>query len=105
MSSDIETKLYNFEATTDAKWFALVDVSDTEEVIARGPFEVGQEYGVTLGESESFDWSSLELGSEQTLDEIRSSVNSKLDNRLIERDERDLEFEDFLNELDQEDGE
>lgn len=105
VSSDIETKLYTFEATTDAKWFALVDVSDAEEVIARGPFEVGQEYGATLGESESFDWSSLELGSEQTLDDIRNSVNSKLDTQPIEREERDPEFEAFLNELDQEDGE
>ncbi len=105
VSSDVETKLYSFEATTDAKWFALVDVSDSEEVIARGPFEVGQEYGTIIGESESFDWSSLELGSEQTLDEIRNSVNSKLDKRPIERGQSDPEFEKFLNELEQKDGE
>jgi len=105
VSSDIETKQYSFEATTDAKWFALVDVSDTEEVIARGPFEVGQEYGANLGENDVFDWSSLDIGSDQSIDDIRSSVNSKLDQQAVEREESDAEFEAFLNELDQEDGE
>ncbi len=67
VGSEVETKQYVFEAQTDAKWFALVDVSHTEEVIARGPFEVGQEYGANLGEKDVFDWSLVEGDSVQNL--------------------------------------
>ncbi|MFT6407116.1 MAG: protocatechuate 3,4-dioxygenase beta subunit, partial [Arenicella sp.] len=103
--SDFDTKQYVFEAQTEAKWFALVDISDTEEVIARGPFQVGQEYGANLGEQEVFDWSLVEATSLQSLDQVKDLIDSKLGQRLNEGEELDPEFEAFLNEVDQQDGE
>jgi len=103
--SDVDTKQYLFEAQTDAKWFALIDVSDTEEVIARGPFQVGEEYGANLGEKDVFDWSLVEATTEQSLGDVRSLIQSQLDSRVNEQEEPDPEFDAFLDEVDEQDGE
>ena len=84
--------------------FLNPDASEIERQAVTGKLEVSEEIErfTFVNKEEAFDeFQRMFRDSEQ----IRSSVNSKLDNRLIERDERDLEFEDFLNELDQEDGE
>jgi len=104
-SSEVETKQYVFEAQTDAKWFALVDVSNNEEVIARGPFEVGQEYGANLGEKDVFDWSLVDVGAEQSRDEIQELVARKLQQQVNEQEVEDPEFEAFLDEVEEQDGE
>jgi len=101
----VDTKQYLFEAQTDAKWFALIDVSDTEEVIARGPFQVGEEYGANLGEKDVFDWSLVEATTEQSLGDVRSLIQSQLDSRVNEQEEPDPEFDAFLDEVDEQDGE
>jgi len=103
--SDFEARQYVFQAQTDAKWFALVDVSTTEDVLARGPFQVGEEYGAELGERESFDWSLVEADSVQSLSEIQEMVEDKLRQRADEAEESDPEFEAFLDEVDEQDGE
>ncbi|MFT4636424.1 MAG: hypothetical protein ACI9OI_002225, partial [Chitinophagales bacterium] len=105
VNSDFEAKQYAFEAQSDAKWFALVDVSDTEEVIARGPFEVGQEYGANFGEKEMFDWSLVQANTVQSFAEIKDLVDSRLNQRVIEVEEHDPEFEAYLNDIDEQDGE
>ncbi|MFT6098130.1 MAG: protocatechuate 3,4-dioxygenase beta subunit, partial [Arenicella sp.] len=105
VSSEVETKQYTFEAATNAKWFALVDVSNTEEVIARGPFEVGQEYGANLGDKDVFDWSLVENDAKQSIGEIRQLVDSKLRQRVNEVEELDEDYELFLKEAAEQDGE
>ena len=105
VNSEVETKQYNFEAQSEAKWFALVDVSDTEEVIARGPFKVGEEYGANLGKKDVFDWSLVVPAAPKSVDEVRTLIGDKLGQRASESDEFDPEFEAFLDEVDQLDGE
>ena len=103
--SDVDTKQYVYEAQTDAKWFSLVDVSDTEEVIARGPFQVNESYGANLGDKDVFDWSLVEADSVQSLDDVKSMVERQLDNRVNEQEVSDPEYEEFLKQLDTLDGE
>jgi len=54
---------YAYQAATDAQWFALVDISTSEEVTPHGPFRIGQSYGSSDLEQDSgrFDWSKVEL--------------------------------------------
>jgi len=104
-SSNIEIKQYEFEALSDAKWFALVDVSNNEDVIARGPYQVGKEYGANIGEKEVFDWSAVDFEETQTVDQIRESVNSRLNQRVEGSSQSDDDFEAFLNEVELQDGE
>ena len=59
----LQLRAYQFEAITDAKWFALVDISSNEEVTPHGPFKLGETYGSSdIGqEVEVFDWSQVDI--------------------------------------------
>lgn len=59
----LQVRRYAYQAVTDAQWFALVDISISEEVTPHGPFRLGQSYGASDLEQDSdrFDWSKVEL--------------------------------------------
>ncbi len=83
----LSVRTYEFQAVTDATWFALVDVSSAEEVNAHGPFKVGQTYGATDTDSESFDWGKVDL-SESANDDDYNSIESILRGVELDDEER-----------------
>ncbi|WP_170131953.1 SdrD B-like domain-containing protein [Arenicella xantha] len=88
----LSTRSYTFQANTEAKWFALVDVSNQEEVVAHGPFRVGEEYGANMVTPEAFDWSGIEL-SEPNVDDVRSVIDRRIQDLL-----RSGEYDDLADE-------
>jgi len=57
----LDIRTYQYQAQTEATWFALVDVSTTEEVTPHGPFRLGRTYGASDvdAETDAFDWSQI----------------------------------------------
>ena len=83
----LEVRSYEFQASTDATWFALVDVSTGEEVNPHGPFRVGQSYGASDAGSESFDWGKLTLP-EPANDDDYNSIEDILRGVELDDEER-----------------
>jgi len=89
--SEMQGKRYVYQAKTDAKWFALVDVSNTEVVNPHGPFAIGQEYGADLNVGTSFDWSRVELAPAVSAQEVQRLINERL--RSLEGGDDEQEFD------------
>lgn len=85
----MDTRTYTFQAVSDAKWFALVDVSNQEEVVPHGPYQVGESYGANMEVPEAFDWSGIIL-TKPKADEVRDAVNSRLQ-RLLQSGDFDTD--------------
>jgi len=105
VATEMQTNRYVYQAASDAKWFALVDVSNTEEVTPHGPFQVGQDYGANLDEPSAFDWSGLDAVPTQSKDEVRRLIESRLESLQddgVEFDDayNDALFEDFVGDDD-----
>ncbi len=81
----LQQRTYEYVVQTDAKWFALVDVSNNEEVTPHGPFQVGESYGASnVHQAAEFDWSQVQPASN---DDNYESANDIL--RRIQLDEQE----------------
>ena len=84
----LDARTYSYTAyNVDATWFALVDVSTTEELTLHGPYRLGETNGQALVETEAFDWDGVNMP-KQTKSEVSESVNDRL-RQLLEPDERE----------------
>jgi len=83
----LQVRTYEFTTQSDATWFALVDVSNGEEVTAHGPFRVGQAYGATETETDGFDWSQIEKAKPANDDQY-DSIEEILRNAELDDEER-----------------
>ncbi len=83
----LQVRTYTYKAQTDATWFALVDVSNGEEVTAHGPFRVDQEYGASDAGTEEFDWSNA-VKPEPANDDVYDSVEDILRGAELDEEER-----------------
>lgn len=99
--TEMQTNRYVFQASTSAKWFALIDVSNTEEVTPHGPFAVGQEYGAGLDLATSFDWSSIEIAPSMSKDQIKRLIDNRVDNLIDDVQEVDEEYDSLFAEEDE----
>jgi hypothetical protein len=74
----LDTREYTFTAyNVDAKWFALIDVSTTEELSIHGPYQLGKTYGAAVDKPKAFDWSQIVLP-EATPAQIQRSVQNRI---------------------------
>lgn len=74
----LDTREYSFTAyNVDATWFALVDVSTTEELSIHGPYRLGESYGAEVNEPKPFDWSQV-LVPQATPAEVQRSVQNRI---------------------------
>ena len=85
----MDTRTYTYQVVSDAKWFALVDVSNQEEVVAHGPYQVGESYGANMEVPEAFDWRGIIL-TKPKADDVRDAVNSRLQ-RLLQSGDFDTD--------------
>ena len=85
----MDTRTYTYQVVSDAKWFALVDVSNQEEVVAHGPYQVGESYGANMEVPEAFDWRGIIL-TKPKVDDVRDAVNSRLQ-RLLQSGDFDTD--------------
>jgi hypothetical protein len=99
--TEMQTNRYVFQASTSAKWFALIDVSNTEEVNPHGPFAVGQEYGAGADLAESFDWSSVEIAPSMSKDQIKRLIDNRIDNLTDDAQDADEEYDSLFAEDDE----
>jgi len=88
----MQTRSYTFQVATDHNWFALVDVSNQEEVIAHGPFKAGQAYGANMVTPSEFDWSGLKAATPR-VEDVRDSVNSRVRQAIRAGEFNDDEFD------------
>jgi len=89
----MDTRSYTYQVATDAEWFALVDVSNQEEVIPHGPFRADQSYGANLVTPDEFDWAGVEAF-KPSADETRKSVDKRIQ-ELIRSGRYDDSFDEF----------
>ena len=94
--TEMQSTRYVYQAQTDAKWFALVDVSNTEEVTPHGPFQVGEDYGTNLESPNAFDWSSLELAPALELHETRDLIRQRIKGLELDAQEFDDDYDEGL---------
>jgi len=92
----METQSYSFTAQTDAKWFALVDVSNQEEVTPHGPFRAGKIYGANMVTPDEYDWQGI--GRLTDTDAARASTQNRIKSLINSGAYED----DFLDEADSE---
>lgn len=75
----LQTRSYNYTAyNVDAQWFALVDVSTTEELTVHGPYALGQRYGAAVIEAPEFDWSDIKLTAPSAV-EVNRATQRRID--------------------------
>lgn len=99
--TEMQTTRYVYQAQTDAKWFALVDVSNTEEVTPHGPFQAGQDYGADLAAPSAFDWTSIELTPSLQPNEVRRLIERRTQGLQPEAEAYDDEYDPSLFEDDE----
>ncbi len=86
----LQVRQYQFQAQTDAEWFALVDVSRNEEVTPHGPFQVGKRYGTTDAKMETLDWKTLREPTPAPSNDDYYSVDDLLRGVELDQEEREL---------------
>ena len=91
-ATEMQGNRYVFQASTSAKWFALVDVSNTEEVNPHGPFAAGQDYGEDSIAGTGFDWSTVK-SSAPTIESVRTLINQRISKIRRDEQEYDADYE------------
>jgi len=88
----LATRNYQFTASVDATWFALVDVSVAEELTVHGPYRLNQEYGAALEKIKRPDWGSLKL-EQPNMEQAAARMQEKLDELEEQATEGDEQIE------------
>lgn len=94
--TEMQSTRYVYQAQTDAKWFALVDVSNTEEVTPHGPFQVGEDYGANLDSPSAFDWSAIDAAPMLELNEVRDLIKQRTKGLELDAQDFDDDYDEGL---------